>query len=99
MQRPGDLGQFTLDQRLGQIIEATAAHLFGHVERVETGGQCLGANVRSQFRWYGIGTVDGLLMGQQFFFDKAAHGLDQHVLLLGQLKIHGGRTCGSITGR
>ncbi|MNG75232.1 hypothetical protein D3C79_337320 [compost metagenome] len=88
MQRPGDLGQLALDQRLGHVVEATAADGLGHVERVEPGRDGFATNLRGQLRRYGVGAVDRFLMGQQLLGDKAAYRFHQHFLFLGQLEIH-----------
>ncbi|MNZ76300.1 hypothetical protein D3C78_948010 [compost metagenome] len=89
MQRPGDFRQLTLDQRLGQVVEATAADFLGHVEGVETGGDGLAANLRGQLRRYRIGAVHFFLVGQQFLLDEGLDRLDEHFLFLGQLEVHG----------
>ncbi|MNZ91038.1 hypothetical protein D3C78_1100110 [compost metagenome] len=98
VQRPGDLGQLTLDQRLGQVVQATTAHFFGHVEGVEAGGDRLAANLRRQLRGHLVGAVDLLFIGQQFLLDEAAYRVHQHFLFLGQLEIHAA-TCCSCTER
>ncbi|MNP20319.1 hypothetical protein D3C76_1128860 [compost metagenome] len=88
VQGPGHLGQLALDQRLGQVVQATAADFLGHVEGIEPGGDGLAADLRSQLGRHGIGAVHRLLMGQQLLGDKAAYRFHQHFLFLGQLEIH-----------
>lgn len=95
MKGPGDLRQLAFDQRLGQVVEAAAAHFLGHVEGIETGGEGLAANLRGQLRRHRVGAVDIVLVGQQFLLDEAAHRLDQHVLFLGQPEIHGNHLLGA----
>lgn len=92
---PGDLRQLAFDQRLGQVVEAAAAHFLGHVEGIETGGEGLAANLCGQLRRHRVGAVDIVLVGQQFLLDEAAHRLDQHVLFLGQPEIHGNHLLGA----
>ena len=89
VQRPGDLRQLALDQRLGQVVQAATTDLFGHVEGVETGGDRLAANLRGQLRGDFVGAVDLGFIGQQFLLDEAAYRVHQHFLFLGQLEIHG----------
>ncbi|MNI37480.1 hypothetical protein D3C73_915720 [compost metagenome] len=98
VQRPGHLGQLALDQRLGQVVQTATTHFFGHVERIETGGNRLAAYLRCQFRGNLVGAVDLLFIGQQFLLDEAAYRVHQHFLFLGQLEIHGA-TCCSCSGR
>ncbi|MNO89273.1 hypothetical protein D3C76_807520 [compost metagenome] len=98
VQRPGDLGQLTFDQCLGQVVQATTAHLLRHVENIETGGDRLAADLRGQLRGDFVGAVDLGFIGQQFLLDEAAYRVHQHFLFLGQLEIHGA-TCCSCSGR
>ncbi|MOA07175.1 hypothetical protein D3C78_1268590 [compost metagenome] len=89
MHRPRHLGQLTLDQRLGQVIETATADFLGHVERIKACGDGLATNLRGQLRRHLVGAVHGLLMGQQLFGDETAYRFHQHFLFLGQLEIHG----------
>ncbi|MCY1355806.1 hypothetical protein D9M69_422420 [compost metagenome] len=90
VQRPGDLRQLALDQRLGQIVEAATTDFLGHVEGIEAGRDGLAANLRGELRGHGVGAVHFFLIGQQFLLDEALHRLDEHFLFLGQFEIHGG---------
>ncbi len=81
--------KLALDQREGNVIEATAADVLRKGAAEEAEFLALAGDFRADFRAHDAGALDFVLMRIDFGFDEIAHGLDDHFLFVGQSEIHG----------
>ena len=88
LQRVGGPPELALHEGGGDVVQAAAAQLFGHVGGIQTGLDGLGLNVLRQLGWDRVELLDPVFVRIELGFDEVAHGIDDHLLLGGRLEIH-----------
>ena len=78
--------QFALEQSQREIIQSAATILLGHIGGIKTELNRLLLNFFRKLFRHIIKLFDHILMRIEFILDKAAHGIDEHLLFFGNRK-------------
>ena len=80
--------ELALQQHVGHRVEPTAADLLGHIGGPEPGVHRSLANLLAQLVRQLASALDFFLVRDELLLDEGPHGLDDHLLLVTQLKFH-----------
>ena len=89
LQRVGRGAELAVDQRDTEAVETAAAELGGHVRRVQPGVDRAVLDLLHEIGRHLAELLDLLLVGEQLALGEGAHGVDDHLVLVGEFEIHG----------
>ena len=88
LQRVRRGAELAVHQRDAKTVEAATAELGGHVRGVQTGIDRLALDLGDEILRHVAQLLDHLLVRHQLLLGEAAHGVDDHLLLVGEFEEH-----------